>query len=80
VHLAVPATPEFIRLAGVTAGGLASRVGLTFDQTEDLRLAVDELCSGLTGPYGRPRAVHLRFLMGDNGVEVEGQFHPDPGR
>src|SRR2546425_981063 len=44
VRLAVPATPEFVRLARVTAAGLASRLGFTFDDVDDLRLAIDELC------------------------------------
>jgi anti-sigma regulatory factor (Ser/Thr protein kinase) len=75
VRLAVPATPEFLRLARVTAAGLASRLGFTFDQVEDLRLAIDELCFGLTGPQGRPGTVYLRFLIRDNGLEVEGEGH-----
>jgi hypothetical protein len=73
VRLAVPAMPEFLRLARVTAAGLASRLGFTFDQIEDLRLAIDELCFGLTGPQGRPGTVHLRFLVRDGGLEVEGE-------
>ncbi len=35
VRLAVPAKPEFLGLARVTAAGLASRLGFTFDQVED---------------------------------------------
>jgi hypothetical protein len=72
VRLAVPATPEFLRLARVTAAGLASRLGFTFDQVEDLRLAIDELCFGLTGTRGRPGTVHLRFLVRDGRLEVQG--------
>jgi serine/threonine-protein kinase RsbW len=77
VRLAVPATPEFLRLARVTAAGLASRLGFTFDQVEDLRLAIAELCFGLTGPDGRLGTVHLRFLIRENGLEVEGEGHFD---
>ena len=35
VRLAVPARPEFLGLVRVTAAGLASRLGFTFDQVED---------------------------------------------
>ena len=35
--------PEFLRLARVTATGLASRLRFTFDEVDDLRLAIDEL-------------------------------------
>lgn len=73
VRLVVPAMPEFLRLARVTAAGLASRLGFTFDQVEDLRLAIDELCYGLTGNHGRPGGtVDVRYRIGDDTLEVEG--------
>lgn len=81
VKLAVPATPEFVRLARVTAAGLASRLGFTFEQVDDLRLAIDELCYALIGPSGRPGTVQLRYLLRPDGIEVEGagHFHEDAG-
>jgi anti-sigma regulatory factor (Ser/Thr protein kinase) len=72
VRLAVPATPEFLRLARVTATGLASRLGFTYDEVEDLRLAIDELCFALIGNKGRMGQVSLRYLMVGNGLQVEG--------
>src|ERR1700726_4929233 len=77
VRLAVPAMPEFLRLARVTAAGLASRLGFTFDQVEDLRLAIDELCFGLTGTHAREGTVHVRYLVRDGTLEVEGEGHFD---
>jgi anti-sigma regulatory factor (Ser/Thr protein kinase) len=78
VRLVVPATPEFLRLARVTAAGLASRLGFTYDQVEDLRLAIDELCFGLTGADGRAGTVELRFVLRGETLEVDGQGHFDP--
>ena len=77
VRLAVPAMPEFLRLARVTAAGLASRLGFTFDQVEDLRLAIDELCFGLTGANGRAGTVEVRFVLNDGTLEVQGMGHFD---
>jgi serine/threonine-protein kinase RsbW len=76
VRLIVPASPEFLRLARITAAGLASRLGFTLDQVEDLRLAIDELCFGPTGPNGRDGLVALSYLVRDDALEVrgEGQF------
>jgi hypothetical protein len=73
VRLAVPAKPEFLRLARVTAAGLASRIGFSFDEVEDLRLAIDELCYGLTGPAGREGMVEVRYLLEDDGLVIEGE-------
>jgi hypothetical protein len=73
VRLVVPAMPEFLRLVRVTAAGLASRLGFSFDQVEDLRLAIDELCHGLTGSHGRPGGeVRVRYLIAPGSLEVEG--------
>src|SRR2546423_7856230 len=49
VRLVVPASPEYLRLVRLTAAGMASRLGFTFDEVEDLRIAVDELCFHLLG-------------------------------
>jgi serine/threonine-protein kinase RsbW len=77
VHLTVPAMPEFLRLTRVTAAGLASRLGFSFDEVEDLRLAIDELCYGLTGNTGQPGTMHVRYLLGPDTLEVEGEGHFD---
>jgi hypothetical protein len=69
-----------VGLARVTAAGLASRLGFTFDQVEDLRLAIDEMCFGLTGSKGKDGILELRFLLSPEGLTVEGKgsFSP-PG-
>jgi anti-sigma regulatory factor (Ser/Thr protein kinase) len=72
VRLTVPALPEFLRLARVTATGLASRLGFTFDEVEDLRLAIDELCFALMGTRGRPGTIRLRYVVTEQALEVEG--------
>ena len=73
VRLAVPARPEFLGLARVTAAGLAGRLGFTFDQVEDLRLAIDEICFGLTGSKGRDGILEMRFVLGPDSLVVSGQ-------
>jgi hypothetical protein len=75
VRLTVPARPEFLRLARVTAAGLAGRLGFSYDEIEDLRLAIDELCFGLTGPTGRHGTVELRYVLEESSLSVEGNGH-----
>jgi serine/threonine-protein kinase RsbW len=72
VRLTVPATPEYLRLARVTATGLASRLGFTYDQVEDLRLAIDELCFALIGTKGKLGTLSLRYEVDDFHLEVTG--------
>ena len=75
VRLVVPARPEFLRLARVTAAGLAGRLGFSYDEIEDLRLAIDELCFGLTGPTGRNGTVELTYSIESSKLTVEGRGH-----
>jgi hypothetical protein len=75
VRLVVPAKPEFLGLARVTAGGLAGRLGFTYDQVEDLRLAIDEMCFALTGTKGKDGILELRFRLSPEGMTVVGEGH-----
>jgi serine/threonine-protein kinase RsbW len=73
VQLVMPADPEFLRLARVTAMGLASRLSFTIDEIDDLRIAIDELVFGLIGTKGRPGTVTMRYALVDEGLEVRGR-------
>ena len=70
VQLVMPADPEFLRLARVTAMGLASRLSFTIDEIDDLRIAIDELLFGLIGNKGRPGRVTMTYSMVESGLEV----------
>jgi serine/threonine-protein kinase RsbW len=78
VRLVVPAAPEYLRLVRLTAAGLASRLGFTFDEVEDLRIAVDELCFHLLGdadgdvPSGE-RTMDLVYTAGDDSITITGR-------
>jgi serine/threonine-protein kinase RsbW len=71
IQLAIPGAPEYLRLARLAAADAGSRVGLTFDQLEDLRIAVDELGFTITG--GRPEStLTLVFKLEPDAIVVEG--------
>src|SRR6266550_3660719 len=80
VRLVVPAAPEYLRLVRLTAAGLASRLGFTFDEVEDLRIAVDELCFHLLGemddeadPAGEPRTMDLVYSAEVDSITITGR-------
>ena len=79
VRLVVPAAPEYLRLVRLTAAGLASRLGFTFDEVEDLRIAVDELCFHLLGeaddegPPDEPRTMDLVYSAGADFITITGR-------
>jgi serine/threonine-protein kinase RsbW len=72
VRLEVPAAPEFLRISRIMAAGVASRVGFTLDEVEDLRIAIDELCFALVGARGRTGTISLRYLLDADELAVEG--------
>lgn len=73
VGLELPARGEFLRLARLAGSGLASRLGFSWDEVEDLRLAIDELCFALVGPDDNDDTLRLRFRLQDGRLlEVTG--------
>jgi len=78
VRLVVPAAPEYLRLVRLTAAGLASRLGFTFDEVEDLRIAVDELCFHLLGDdelelAAEGRTMDLTYSAAADSITITGQ-------
>jgi serine/threonine-protein kinase RsbW len=78
VGLTVPAALEFVRIARLTASGVASRLGFDVDEIEDLRVAVDELSSILVDPPGGSQ-LELSFTSTTDGIEIEGRRTIDGG-
>ena len=70
IVLTFPAQPEFVRLVRLTAADVASRAGLDFEEMDDLRIAVSEMCSLAVGNDG---VLTLDFTFDDGAVTVEGQ-------
>ncbi len=75
VELTLPARPELLVLARMTAGALAARAEMAVDDIEDLRLAIDELCLSAVGD-ARGGRLELRYDWDDSGMEVSCTFRP----
>jgi serine/threonine-protein kinase RsbW len=79
VRLTMPATPQLLRVARLTAAALASRLGFSFDEIEDVKIAVDELCFALVGSRGRDGTLTVTYRLSERQLEIsgEGQFAID---
>ena len=72
VSLKFPASFEYIRLARLVASGLAAQVNFNLDDIEDLRIAVDELCSALVeAAADRSSTVTVTFRVDDQQIQME---------
>ena len=66
-----PAAPEFLRLARIATADAASRAGLDFEEIDDVRIAVSELCSLVS--VQRQGTVTLTFRVAEGRLTVEGE-------
>jgi len=73
VRLTMPAVPQLLRVARLTAAGLAGRLGFNFDEIEDVKIAVDELCFALVGTKGRDGDLTVTYRLLDGALEIEGR-------
>jgi serine/threonine-protein kinase RsbW len=84
IELVLPAESRLVRVARLVASGVATTAGFDVDEVEDLRIAVDELCTALV-EGGDGSALLLSFDLGDGEVTVLGStsasgdavFEPD---
>ncbi|SEN90240.1 serine/threonine-protein kinase RsbW [Mesobacillus persicus] len=45
IEMKIPAKPEFVGVIRLTLSGIASRMGFSYDEIEDLKIATSEACT-----------------------------------
>jgi anti-sigma regulatory factor (Ser/Thr protein kinase) len=79
LRLTVPATSAAVRIARVGAAGLGTRLGFTFTEVEELRLAVGEAAAQLCGAGSEARLV-VTYLVQERGLQVTLALDAGPGQ
>jgi serine/threonine-protein kinase RsbW len=74
VELRLPAAPRYLRLARLTAAGLAGDLGFDMESLEDLRVAVDELCAAIIEGVEDSSTLELRYQPRGRGIRIDGQI------
>lgn len=77
VQLAIPAKSRYLRLARLTAAGIASDLGFSLQGVEDLRIAVDEACALLIEGCEEPghddgHQIELRYRIAGDKLLIDG--------
>ena len=72
VRLTIPARPRFLRLARLTAAGIAGDMGFGLDAIEDLRVAVDEVCAIAMEGVADGVELELTYRAVDDGIAIDG--------
>jgi serine/threonine-protein kinase RsbW len=70
VTLSVPSRSEFARTVRMTASELASRMGMSFDDVEDVRLAAEEAFVYAADTILEEDHVTVDFVIGDEEFEL----------
>ncbi len=79
ISIRIPASPVYVQVVRLIASGLATRLGFTLDDIDDLKIGVDEMCSYLTGTQGRAGELEITFSVGDDRIDIAGTGHFEPG-
>jgi serine/threonine-protein kinase RsbW len=67
VTVKVPARPDFVHVLRSVVATVAARADLTFDEIDDLRLAVDEACAQLLALRSGATTLTLQLSPGEGG-------------
>ena len=80
VELSLAADAQMLFLARMTVAAVASRANFAYEEVEDLRLAIDELCIRLMGSSTGVARISLLFQWSDDGtLDVMGTRIPAGG-
>jgi serine/threonine-protein kinase RsbW len=74
IAVTFPALPEYLRLARLATADVGSRAGFDYEEVDDLRIAVSELCSVISG--AADATLTLEFWVEASRVTVAGAATP----
>lgn len=82
VELRIPNKPEYVSVARLTLSGIASRMNFSYDEVEDLKIAIAEACTNaIQHAYGKDKGIDeeviIRYLINPRKLIIEVQ---DKGR
>lgn len=83
ITMTIPAVRSYLRLPRVAIAGIATRSGFSFDEVEDLRLAIGEVCLVLLDGADGDGELVITFDVGERGsmtVDVTGTEAPAGNR
>jgi serine/threonine-protein kinase RsbW len=80
VHLEIPASGAYLSVARAAATGLAAQLQFTYEEIDDLRIAVDEACTQLLARRGSATTLQVAYHLVDTELRVDVSIEaPDRG-
>jgi hypothetical protein len=75
-RLTLPAAARYARVARLTIAGIASRCGYSYDEVEDIRIAVGEAFSLLVAADAEHDRISLTCTLGDDALVLTAERSP----
>ncbi|GAE26452.1 serine-protein kinase rsbW [Halalkalibacter wakoensis JCM 9140] len=71
IVMSVPAKPEYVGVIRLTVSGIANRAGFTYDEIEDMKIAVAEACTNVvTHAYEDSGSMSISYLLYEDRMEI----------
>jgi serine/threonine-protein kinase RsbW len=73
VRLTIPAKAEYLHIVRLTLFGIATKIGFSFEQIEDMKVAVAEACNNaILHAYneGQSGNLEIHFELEDDGISI----------
>lgn len=71
IRMTIPAMLAYVRVPRVAIAGLATRSGFSYDEVEDLRLAMGEVCQVLLDGADRSGTLTISFAVERGKMDVD---------
>lgn len=71
ITLTVPAKSEYAKTVRMTAAALVSRMEMTYDDLDDVRMAAEEAFVYAVETLPEGAEVHFEFVVDDEGIEID---------
>ena len=80
LHLEIPASGVYLSVVRAAATGLAAQLQFTYEEIDDLRIAVDEACTQLLARRGSAETLRIDYHMEPAELRVDVSVEaPDRG-
>lgn len=71
--ISVPNKPEYVSVVRLTASAIASRMGFSFEEIEDIKVAIAEACTNVIkhGMCNKSENYEIDFVMEENKIIID---------
>ncbi|WP_062048819.1 anti-sigma B factor RsbW [Bacillus sp. JCM 19034] len=71
ITMSLPAKPEYVGVVRLTVSGIANRIGFTYDEIEDMKIAIAEACTNVVAhAYEGTGMMNISFSVYEDRMEI----------